>query len=293
LLLPYSYSQKNPPIKVEVNVVSLDVTVLNPQGQAIDDLKQSDFLGKENNVPMEISNFSVAQDLSLSLAISLGTAFMPQKNLSLAKKTVIQLIHMLKPEDEICFYTFDQKDAYLEQDFTRSRSSIIRALENIGVAARSRRPGKFAGSFQTPPQVGLGLDIGMAAAQKGAYKRKALILIRDRAESFTPASLEHARQSNCALIALGFSEDRKNQLMLISDQSREKQLLLAPGTSQASDEKGDVTELCRTIVHLLLSRYNITYHTMFKGEKTARKIEVLAPGRNCKVLARRSNAPAQ
>jgi hypothetical protein len=218
---------------------------------------------------------------------------MPQKNLSLAKNAILQLIHMLKPEDEICFYTFDQKDAYLEQDFTHDRSKIIRALENIGVSSRSRRPGKFAGSFATPPQVGLGIDLGLAAAKKGNQKRKAVLLIRDRVESLTPASLEHVRESGCSLIALGFSEDARNRLALISDQSGEKQLILGSGAVQASDEKEDVTELCRTIVHLLLSRYSITYYTSLQEGKGARKIEVLAPGRNCKILARRSYIPAR
>jgi hypothetical protein len=295
LLLPASYPQKKskPHFNVEVNVVSLDVEVLDPQGRAIHDLHQSDFVVKENGAPVEISNFAMLSDLSLSVVVSLGTGFMPQENLSLAKNAILQLIHMLKPEDEICFYTFDQRDAYLEQDFTRDRSKIIRALDNIGVPSRSRRPGKFAGSFATPPQVGLGIDLGLAAAKKGAYKRKALLLIRDRVESLGPASLEHVRKSGCSLIALGFSEDSKNRLALISDQSGEKQLILGSGAGQASDKNEDVTELCRTIVHLLLSRYSITYYTSLKEGKRARQIEVLVPGRECRVLAQRSYVPAQ
>jgi hypothetical protein len=42
-LLPASYPQKkNPQFSVEVNLVSLDVEVLNPQGRAINDLRQND-----------------------------------------------------------------------------------------------------------------------------------------------------------------------------------------------------------------------------------------------------------
>jgi hypothetical protein len=51
--------------------------------------------------------------------------------------------------------------------------------------------------------------------------------------------------------------------------------------------------LCRTIVHLLLSRYSITYYTSLQEGKGARIIEVLAPGRDCKVLAQRSYFPAR
>jgi hypothetical protein len=287
-----AYPQKQKPqFRVQVNLVSLDVEVLDPTGKPIDNLDQNDFIVKENDSEVAISNFTRLSDLSLSLVVALQTTFMPQTSLGIAKDAVFQLIHLLKPEDEICLYTFDQKDAYLEQGFTRDRSKLINALDNIGVPSHSRRPWRLTRGFSVPPQTGIGVDLGLVAAKKGMYRRKALLLIRDRVEGLGPGTLEHVQESGCTLISLGFSEERKDRLMLISDQSGSEQLMLGPREEQASDKNGDVTELCRTIAHLLMSRYSITYHTSIPESAGVRHIEVLVPGHDYRVLARRSYVP--
>jgi len=177
---------------------------------------------------------------------------------------------------------------YMEQDFTFDRPKVVTALENIGIVSRSRRPGRLLRGFVTPPQTALGIDHGLKVAKRGAYQRKAVILIRDSVESLVPSSLGHLRESGCTLIALGFAQKEKNRLTLINDESGAKQLILGRGETQASGQDGNVTELCRTIAHLLSSRYNITYHTSAPNVRGPRQIEVLVPGHNYRVVARRS-----
>jgi hypothetical protein len=293
LLQDSSAQKQKPQFKVQVNLVVLDVEALDRKGNPVTDLDRHDFEVRENGAPVEISNFAQLPNVSLSLAISLGTGFMSQSGLSIAKSAVSQLIHLLKPDDEICLYTFDQRDAYLEQAFTRDRFPLIAALENIGVPSRNRRPGRIARSFATPPQTGLGIDLGLAAARKGVNQRKAVLLIRDRMEELTAVSVEHVHESGCILIALGFPEGSRSRLTLIGNQSESEQLILAPGEGSASGEEGEVTELCRTIIHLLSSRYSIAYHTPLPESRANRKIEVLVPGHDYRIFARRSFVPLQ
>jgi hypothetical protein len=288
-LLRPAYPQKQKPqFRVQVNLVSLDVEVLDQQGKPVDKLDRNDLVVKENGSEVEISNFSRLSDLSLSLVVSLQTSFMRQDNLGIAKDAILQLIHLLKPEDEICLYSFDQKDAYLEQAFTRDRSKLADALDNIGVTSGSRRPNRWVRGFAVPPQAGLGVDLGLAEAKRGIYRRKALLFIGDRVESLGPSTLEHAQASGCALIALGFTREAKERLTLIGEQAGSEELILGDGETQTSDNDGNVTELCRTIAHLLMSRYSITYHTPLPESASARHIEVLIPGHDYRVLARRS-----
>ena len=289
-LIRISNAQK-PQFKVQVDLVSIDVEVLDLQGKPVEGLNQNDFVVKENRTPVEISNFASLSDVSISLVVALETSFMPQSNLRIAKNAISLLIHLLKPKDEICLYTFDQKDAYLEQGFTRDRVDILRALDNIGVASYSRRPNQALRTFQTPPQAGLGIDLGLAAAKKGSNQRKALLLIRDRVENLGPASADHFQESGCMLIALGFSLKAKDRLMLIKDDPGAEQLILAPGEPLDSGKDGDVMELCRTTAHLLSSRYTITYHTPLPELRGARQIEVLTPGYPYRILVRRNYAP--
>ncbi len=284
-----AFPQKNKPqFKVSVNLISLDVEVLDRRGTPVDDLNQADFEVKENGSEVEISSFSRLSDPSLSLVISLQTSFMKQADMGIAKDAIFQLIHLLKPEDEICLYTFDQRDAYLEQAFTRDRLKVVNALDNIGVPSRSRRPMRFLRGFAVPAQTGLGVDLGLAAAQKGVHKRKALLVIGDLVQSLGPSSLEHVRESGCELIGLGFTKEAQDRLTLVRDQAGSEQLMLGSDETQSSDAQGNVTALCHTIAHLLKSRYSITYHTPLPESASARHIEVLLPGHDYRVLARRS-----
>jgi hypothetical protein len=284
----HAEKQKAPQYKIDVNVVSIDIDVLDPQGKPVDNLDQKDFAVKESGLPVEISNFTRLSDLKVSVVIALGTGFMTQARLGIAKDAISQLIHMLKREDELCLLSFDQRDVYMEQDFTRDRPRIVAALENIGVVSHSRRPGRLRRGFVTPPQTALGIDHGLSVAKKGSYLRKAVILIRDSVESLVPSSLGHLRESNCTLIALGFANKEKNRLTLINDESGAKQLILGPGETRVSGQDGNVTELCRTITHLLSSRYNITYHTPAPEVRGPRQIEVLIPGHDYRIVAQRS-----
>jgi VWFA-related protein len=285
-LIHPSYAQRNKPVfKVQVNLVFLDVDVLDSRGKPVLNLKRGDFLVKENGVPVEISNFSQLKDISLSLAVSLGTGFMPQSSLGIAKDAVSQLIHLLKPEDEICLLTFDQRDAYLEQGFTRERPQLSAALDNIGVTSENRRPRRLIRSFVTPPQVGLGIDLGLMESQKGVNKRKAVLLIRDDLEGLGRATIDHVREAGCTLIVLGFAEGSKSRLVLITDPAGSEQVLVGPEEVRRSGEDGSVTELCQTIVNLLSSHYSIAYHTSRAESSADRKIEVLIPQHDYRVLA--------
>jgi hypothetical protein len=289
-LLPTSYADKRKPpqYRVEVNVVSIDLDVFDPGGKPVENLEQKDLLVKENGLPVEISSFARLSDVKVSLVIALGTGFVTPAGLGIAKDAISQLIHLLKPEDEICLLSFDQKDVYTEQGFTSDRPKIIAALENIGVLSHSRRPSRLLRRFATPPQTALGVDYALSIAKRGAYQRKAVILIRDSVESLVPSSLGHLRESSCSLIALGFSRKETNRLTLINDESGARQLILGRGEAQASGQDGDVTELCRTIAHLLSSRYNITYHTSAPDVRGPRQIEVLVPGHDYRIVAQRT-----
>jgi hypothetical protein len=285
-LIQISYAQrKKPEFKVQVNLVFLDVEVLDRQGNPVLNLDRGDFVVKENGVPEEITNFSLLKDVSLSLVVFLGTGFMSQSSLGIAKDAVSQLIHLLKPQDEICLYTYDQKDVYLEQEFTRERPELSAALENIGVTSGSRRPRRLFRSFAVPPQVGLAVDIGMEAAGKGTNRKKAVLVLRDHLEGLRQPTVEHVREAGYLLIILGFAEGSESRLMIDTDPAGSEQVMLGPNEARASGDHGNVTELCRTIAHLLSSRYSIAYHTSLPESSADRKIEVLVPQHDYRVLA--------
>src|SRR5688572_29787966 len=136
VLMAHSISAQEktqPKFGVRVELVSLDAEVLDKQGNPITDLKMEDFAIQENGKAMEITHFARLKDRPVTLAIVLDNV-LPREQLRVAREYVMQLIHLLARVDEICLYTFDVEDAYLEQDFTTDRLPLIEALQNIDVA---------------------------------------------------------------------------------------------------------------------------------------------------------------
>lgn len=284
----FGQEQKQPPkYNVRVNLVSVDVEVLDPKGTPIPDLGRNDFRVKENGIPMEITNFSRLSDRPVSLVVVLDTSAIPQAKLNVAKQFIRDLIHLLDREDEICLYTFDNKDAYLEQAFTRDRGLLVDALDNIGVPS-GRKHTLLNDLFGPTPQIGLGIDLGLVAAQKGVYGKKALVVISDRYKGLGPATVEHVEAAGCTFMTLGFANKASAILSLGGDAINKRQLMRESGGRAFSGDRGDIHEVCRQVAYSLKNHYQIGYLTKEPGPAEKRRIEVLVPERECRIYARRS-----
>lgn len=291
-VLGYSFSwareqKETPDFNVRVDLVSVDVEVLDQKGNPIVDLGRDDFVVKENGTAMEISNFARLSDRPVSLVIVLDTSAIPQAKLRTAKQFIFQLMHLIGREDELCMYTFDNDDAYLEQGFTRDRAKLIAALDNIGVPS-GRKHTLLNDLFGTTPQTGLGIDFGLAAAQKGVNGKKALVVISDRYKGLGPATVEHVEATGCTFLTLGFSNKANAIMSLGGDGISKRQLMRASGGRAFSGDNGDIGEVSRSVAYSLKNHYHIGYLTKVPGPAERRSIEVLVPGRDCRIYARRS-----
>ncbi len=276
-----------PKFNVRVDLVSVDVEVLDRRGKPIVNLDRDDFVVKENGTRMELSNFSRLSDRPVSLVFVLDTSSIPQAKLSIAKQFIFQLIHLLKREDEICIVTFDNNDAYLEQEFTRERARLIDALDNIGVPS-NRKHTLLNDLFGPTPQIGLGIDFGLAATKKGVNGKKALVVISDRFKGLGPATVEHVEESGCTLLTLGFSNVANAILSLGGDGISKRQLTRESGGRAFSGDTGNITDVCRAVAYSLKNHYHLGYLTKMPGSSEKRSLQVLVPGRDCVVYARRS-----
>ena len=80
--------------------------------------------------------------------------------------------HTFSPaEDEICLYTYDYRDAWLEQNFTRDRPALVAALENIAVTS-GKKGTFFKDQFGAGPRAGLSIDWLCATPPKAAMNER-------------------------------------------------------------------------------------------------------------------------
>ncbi len=290
VLLP-AQERPQPRFNVRVDLVSLDVEVVDQKGDPVADLTPDDFVIKENGRPVKISNFARLEDRPVSLTLVLDTSAILREKISVAKQFISRLAHLLGREDEISLYTFDTRDAYLEQDFTRDRFPLMEALNNIDVP--SRRKGVLLKSlFGQTPRTALAIDLALREARRGRNEKKAVLIISSRFKGLGPATVDHARESGITVLALSFGNKTNSLLDLGGDRISKRQILRESGGRQFSAEVEDIGGICRRIAYSLKNHYSLAYLTeVGPGSEKTRKVQVLTTGRDYLVYARRSYLP--
>ena len=293
LVAPTARAQNDqaPKYNVKVNVVPLDVEVLDRSGSPVTNLTRNDFVVKENGKTVTISNFARLQDKSVSLTIVLDTSSISLEKLDRAKEAISQLMHLLGPEDDICLYTFDTKDARLEQDFTKDRLLLINALENISVPSGGSG-GLLIGLLGPSPKTALAIDLALLNLARSNNGKKALLVVSNQFRGLGPATVEHVQNSGCTLLTLGFSNKAAPLFSLGGDQISRRQLMRESGGRRFSADTEDIAGVCRSIAFSLKNYYALAYLTKAPAEEVkSRRIEVLVPGHDCVIHARRTYIP--
>jgi VWFA-related protein len=283
---------QQPKFGVQVNLVSLDVEVLDRKGNQIPGLTITDFVVEENGKPMEISNFSLSTDRPVSLAAVLDTSSLSTKQLGVCKEFLLIFAHKLDHADELCFYSFDARNAYLEQDLTTDRPLLMSALDNIGVPSKRSR-GIFIELFGADPRTGLGIDLALHKLKEARNPKKVLLLISNRFRGLGPATVEHVQVSGCTLATLAFPHKATMFVSLGGDEISSRQLQRESGGRRFSAEAEDIGQVCQQVVSSLKNYCSIGYLTEIKaGDKKPRKIRIRVPGRQCSVHFRRTYIPS-
>lgn len=279
---------KAPKYGVRVDIVSIDVEVLDGEGNPVRDLSKDDFLVEENGKAMKIVNFTYQYDNPVSVAIILDTSTIKQKKLSIAKEFILDIIYLLDRGDDICLYSFDNRDAYLEADFTVDRNSLVDAVENIAVSSK-RRSGFLAELFGVDPRTGLCIDRAIYSHRKSKHNKKALLVISNRFRGLGPATVDHIQSSRCTLYTLGFDNKTAAIVTLGGDYINKRQLMTESGGRKFSAETPDVIGVSKAIVHSMKNYYSIAYETEAdQDKKKERRIEVKLPGHDYDINTRRT-----
>jgi Ca-activated chloride channel family protein len=111
-----------------VEVVSLNVTVTDPQNRFIRDLDRSEFEVFEDGAKQEVSFFSRSQQ-PIALALLLDTSASMEDKLSLAQEAAVGFARRLRPEDIAEVVDFDSKVDIL-QTFTNDRVALEKAIRS-------------------------------------------------------------------------------------------------------------------------------------------------------------------
>ena len=252
------------PIKVETNLVNLNVRVVDRNGRPINNLTQNDFNVFEEGTPQHIEFFSKS-DVPTNYTLVVDNSGSLRQQLDKVIEAGKIMVNSNKPADETSIIRFVGNDKItVEEDFTPNKNDLNEALDNM-----------FIEGGQTAVRDAVYLAAQRVTEYEKSNKiedrvRRALVLVsdgEDRNSFYTEAQLfELLKETDVQIYVIGFVDDLDNDAGFIrkSTKSKSKAFLekLAADTGGKAYFPGSVAELpdiARNIATELRTQYSIGY----------------------------------
>ncbi len=290
---PTAAAAQNPqgPIRVQVELVNLFVTVRDKKKKLITDLTKDDFRVSEDGQEQKIAFFSHETSLPITLGLLIDTSGSEGRMLPAEQEAATRFLQrVLRKSDLAMVISFDL-DVDLLADFTSDRGQLERAIQRARINAPS-----VPISVQGPlPQRGpKGTDfydaVYLASREKLASEagRKALVILTDAVDNGSKVRLEEALEA-------AQRSDTVVHILLVYDpayganEGAAKKLAEETGGRMISvrNEK-KLEEAFDQISEELRSQYILGYYpSNTTRDGRFRKIKVEAPRKDLQLLARK------
>lgn len=187
------YAQDDDVIRVNTDLVVLNVTVTDKAGEYVPGLRLADFKiyedGKEVHARL-ISNFSVHESPFASVVL-LDTSGSMESRLSLARSAAIRFLDGLRPEDVAAIYKFDYKTEQV-QDFS---------------SGRDLAPMAFAIKAKGMTTLYDAIVEAVNALTQRQESRKAIVVLSDGMDTYSKASSSKALEAAMGIGASIYAVD--------------------------------------------------------------------------------------
>lgn len=151
------------PLRVDVDLVLVPVTITDTMNRPVMGLERRDFALYEDNVPQEIRFFST-EDAPISVGVILDTSKSMSNKIDDARDAVSEFFQTANPQDEYFVISFSDRPTVVA-DSTRSIGYIQSRLA-------ATKPGGHTALLDA-------IYLGMAKLRQATYPRRALLIISD------------------------------------------------------------------------------------------------------------------
>jgi Ca-activated chloride channel homolog len=258
-------------IKVETDLVLLDVMVVDQSNNPVMNLKKEDFSVYEDKIKQTIDNLS-REEVPVSFGMVIDTSGSMRSKLQTVSDAALLLIKQMRQDDEAFVASF-KVESELVQDFTSDRRELEDAV----------------GELYTSGGTAL-LDAIIATAdyaqEKGKRRRKALVVISDGLEKNSSSKerevMSAIKEDEVQVYLVGFIDEEMEEKSFFGRSSAKKAKDLL---SRIADDSGgrayfpkDISEIpaiAAQIAKDLRTQYVVSYYpTNDKRDGTFRTIQV-------------------
>jgi Ca-activated chloride channel family protein len=242
-------------IKIDTDLVNLDVMVIDQNNNPVFNLKKEDFSVYEDKIKQTVESVS-REEVPVSFGMVIDTSGSMRSKLQSVSDAAVSLIKQMRLDDEAFVASF-KAEAELVQDFTADKRELEDAI----------------GELYTSGGTAL-LDAIIATAdhaqEKGKRRRKALVVISDGLEKNSSSKekevMEAIKEDEVQVYLVGFiDEEEEKGLFGRSPAKKAKDLL-----SRIADDSGgrayfpkDISEIpaiAAQIAKDLRTQYVISYY---------------------------------
>ena len=172
-----------PDFKVDLNVVSVDVAVLDNKGRFIPNIPREHFRILEDNVPQQVTNFARGEaPMTVCMVIEFSNLFQQYYTESWYQtlQASYGFLETLKPEDYVAIVAYDMRPEILS-DFSMDKRKAQEAMQRLRIAAFSE-----SNMFDAITE--------MAERMKDIEGRKAMVLIASGMDTFSKLTFDKTRK---------------------------------------------------------------------------------------------------
>jgi len=252
------------PLRVDVDLVLLPVTVSDPMNHAVTSLKKEDFAIYEGNQRQEIRYFST-EDAPISVAILLDVSKSMSDKIETERAALVEFFNNANPNDEYFAIAFSDRPRVLA-DSTQS-------IEQLQGQLLSAEPGGPTAMLDA-------VYLAVSELRSARYERKAILILSDGGDNASRYKLREIKslvqESDVQIYAVGLFEtfffntieERLGKVWLgeITD--------VTGGRTITVDNRGKVPEAAATISRAMRYQYVLGYRPTGAANAKWRKIKV-------------------
>ncbi len=192
--------QPTPAFRAGVDVVSLNVTVSDLDGQFVTNLDQTNFQVYEDGVQQNVTFFTKTQ-LPIALAMLIDTSASMDENMAIAQEAAIGFSQRLRPEDLAEIVDFDSRVNIL-QTFTNDAVELEQAIQQTSAGGSTSLYNAIYISLR---------ELSKAPLRRADVRREAIIVLSDGEDTSSLVTfdevLEQAKRSETAIYSIGLQSD--------------------------------------------------------------------------------------
>jgi Ca-activated chloride channel homolog len=183
--------------RAAIDVVSLNVTVMDPQNRYLTDLSEGDFAVYEDGTKQDLLFFN-RSSLPIAFSLLIDTSASMENRLQIAQEAAIGFARKLRPQDFAQVVDFDSR-VEITQDFTNNVADLERAIRATTAGGST--------SLHNAIYISLKELAKIKAKSQDEVRRRAIIVLSDGEDTSSLVTYEEvldlAKRSETALYTIG------------------------------------------------------------------------------------------